>query len=121
MVDIILKAFSVVSYHLGEEDHWLEQRGDHGLGEGDHFLHGQVLLLGKLGRPTEEKLELARHIGESNGTLLEEELEELEDAFELFRVSGVDQVGRGLGVPSQEQAADEFHIHLPLFLSGVRT
>ena len=49
MIHIGLKALFVGCDHFCEEDHWLIQRGDHGLREGHHFLQREMLLLGELG------------------------------------------------------------------------
>jgi len=116
MVHIGLEALFVSCDHFCEEDHWLVQGGDHGLREGHHFLQGEMLLLGELGSSAKQELKLVGNIGECDWTPLVEELIELEVVFELLGIGRVDEVGRSLDISSHEEAADEFHIDLTLFL-----
>ena len=116
MVHICLEALFVCCDHFCEEDNWLVQGRDHGLRESHHFLQGEMLLLGELCGPAKQELKLVGDIGESDGTPLVEELIELEVVFELLGIGRVDEVGRSLDISSHEEAADEFHIDLTLFL-----
>ena len=76
----------------------------------------EMLLLGQLGSSAEQELKLVGNIGERDWTPLVEELIELEVVFELLGIGRVDEVGRSLDISSHEEAADEFHIDLTLFL-----
>ena len=116
MVHICLEALFVSCDHFCEEDNWLVQGRDHCLRESHHFLQGEMLLLGELSSSAKQELKLTGNIGECDWTPLVEELIELEVVFELLRIGRVDEVGRSLDISSHEEAADEFHIDLTLFL-----
>jgi hypothetical protein len=75
-----------------------------------------MLLLGELSSSAKQELQLTGNIGEGDWTPLVEELIELEVVFELLGIGRVYKVSRSLDISSHEEAADEFHIDLTLFL-----